>query len=70
MQAMCGGHHEVFAYEAMWRQDGFNLRAFMCQKGIAKVSLRVGDWRHLEKRKNSQSTETANINEPIEFQDI
>lgn len=51
MQAMRGGHHEVFAYEAMWRQDGFNLRAFMRQKGIAKVSLRVGDWRHLGKKK-------------------
>ena len=51
--------------------DRMDLRAFMYQKGIAKVSLRISlwDWRDLGKKRNNFTID-PNINELIVVQDI
>ena len=52
MQAMCGGHHEIFSYASTTGtlQEGSHVgTGWICEhlctlKGIAKVSLRVSLW--------------------------
>ena len=82
MQAMCGGHHEIFSYASTTGtlQEGSHVgTGWICEHLCTRrVSLRyrygyrfgmLWDWREFGKKEQFQALH-ANMNELIVFQDI
>ena len=80
MQAMCGGHHEIFSYASTTGtlQEGSHdvgagwICEHLCTRRVSlryRYGYRFGTGENLEKKEQFQALH-ANMNELIVFQDI